>query len=518
MFADRPFLNEVKARAESWALINREAVADQEARTYIQGLWNQLLDPACGDVCNWDAPNAQSWCDAVMELLAISDAASEGMGFYAPTDKYPLVDFLVNEHRLRSQKSAQTLPHIPWSLCYMVPPEEACVQPKNRTPNLGCTLRNWSHNLALLPSVGQVSTTWLIGNEPSDDALTSPELQTMNILFVPFPYVIDNNCFVANEALVDQERDAYRRSRLRSRYFRVAQNWLTTCGRELTAAELTQFLSELINVSENTHHAVNAIVMPELALTETLAIDIARRLAGQRNLELFVCGVATEVQANRLPRNSVYSCIYQNGRVLTDWMQSKHHRWMLQESQITSYHLTDRLHPHACWWEKIDIEDRKCAFYVFKHGMSVVTLICEDLARIDPVQAVIRAVGPNLVLALLMDGPQLAERWGARYATVLADDPGSAVLVLTSMGLLRRQAVPPEEPAREVMIWKGAEGKPIPVPLTPGNHSLLLTLTPVQETGFTMDGRSDEGMSLGLKLSDWHQIKHPTPPVWARND
>lgn len=65
--------------------------------------------------------------------------------------------------------------------------------------------------------------------------------------------------------------------------------------------------------------------------------------------------------------------------------------------------------------------------------MSVV--ICEDLARPDPVGDLLRAVGPNLVIALLMDGPQIKERWSARYATTLAEDPGFSVLSLTSAGM-----------------------------------------------------------------------------------
>ena len=61
-------------------------------------------------------------------------------------------------------------------------------------------------------------------------------------------------------------------------------------------------------------------------------------------------------------------------------------------------------------------------------------LICEDLARSEPCHSAVRSVGPNLVFVLLMDGPQIASRWSARYATSLADDPGSAVLTLTSRG------------------------------------------------------------------------------------
>ena len=41
------------------------------------------------------------------------------------------------------------------------------------------------------------------------------------------------------------------------------------------------------------------------------------------------------------------------------------------------------------------------------------------------------AIGPNLVFTLLMNGPQLKTRWPARYAKILADDPGSSVLSIT---------------------------------------------------------------------------------------
>ena len=47
----------------------------------------------------------------------------------------------------------------------------------------------------------------------------------------------------------------------------------------------------------------------------------------------------------------------------------------------------------------------------------------------------LRAVGPNLIIALLADGPQIASRWPGRYAAAFADDPGSSVLTLTSAGM-----------------------------------------------------------------------------------
>ena len=65
-------------------------------------------------------------------------------------------------------------------------------------------------------------------------------------------------------------------------------------------------------------------------------------------------------------------------------------------------------------------------YFVTLNRMTWSVLICEDLARQDPAADLIRAVGPNLVIALLMDGPQLNGRWPARYASVLAEDPGSS--------------------------------------------------------------------------------------------
>jgi hypothetical protein len=53
---------------------------------------------------------------------------------------------------------------------------------------------------------------------------------------------------------------------------------------------------------------------------------------------------------------------------------------------------------------------------------------CEDLASLDEWAELVRSAGPSLVVALLLDGPQLAARWPCRYSSVLVDDPGSAVL------------------------------------------------------------------------------------------
>lgn len=52
----------------------------------------------------------------------------------------------------------------------------------------------------------------------------------------------------------------------------------------------------------------------------------------------------------------------------------------------------------------------------FAHNRSVKNF-CEV-----PVAGLLRSVSPNLIVALLMDGPQPKKRWPNRYASVLADD------------------------------------------------------------------------------------------------
>src|SRR5215471_11675502 len=117
--------------------------------------------------------------------------------------------------------------------------------------------------------------------------------------------------------------------------------------------------------------------------------------------------------------------------------QNKHHRWSLDEAQITQYHLGGVLHPHARWWEAMEVPRRTMQFVELAE-LTQASLVCEDLAQNDDIAQLIRSVGPTVVICGLLDGPQLTSRWAARYASVLADDPGSAVLTLASLGMVQR--------------------------------------------------------------------------------
>lgn len=173
--------------------------------------------------------------------------------------------------------------------------------------------------------------------------------------------------------------------------------------------------------------------------------------------------------------------------------QGKHHRWKLDRSQINQYGLGSRLHPETQWWEHINLNDRSLTFVSLLPWLTMTVLICEDLARPDPVGDLVRAVGPNLVVALLMDGPQLKERWGARYATVLADDPGSSVLTLTSLGMCELSR-PSSGPSRNRVIglWKDAKsGGPTEIELPADHEAAILSLSVRYLEEWSADGRSD---------------------------
>lgn len=168
--------------------------------------------------------------------------------------------------------------------------------------------------------------------------------------------------------------------------------------------------------------------------------------------------------------------------------QNKHHRWSLDASQVRQYNLGGALHPGIQWWEAMDVPPRSIQFVQVGEEVTIVSLICEDLAQ-DDVAQIIRSVGPTIVVAGLLDGPQLPSRWGARYASVLADDPGSGVLTLTSFGMAQRSRPPRHEASRVIALWKDSARGSREISLDPGAHGVILTLCGERTTRRSADGR-----------------------------
>jgi hypothetical protein len=169
--------------------------------------------------------------------------------------------------------------------------------------------------------------------------------------------------------------------------------------------------------------------------------------------------------------------------------QDKHHRWSLDEDHIYQYHLGGSLHPHIRWWEAMEVPRRSVQFVEVGEGVTIVSLACEDLAQIDDVADLVRAVGPTMIVTPLLDGPQLESRWAARYAAVLADDPGSAVLTLTSAGMARRSRPHGREPSPVIALWKDPVRGTREIALEPGAQGVLLTASADLTTRQSGDGR-----------------------------
>ena len=161
---------------------------------------------------------------------------------------------------------------------------------------------------------------------------------------------------------------------------------------------------------------IDGVLLPELSITD----EQFRGLRDGLPQECFlVAGVGRAEAGGQRGTNEVRLSF----PPLQEVVQKKHHPWKLNDTQVIQYGLGGVLSPSREWWEYAQLTERQLDFIAMSEDLVICALVCEDLARPDPVANMVRAVGPNLLIALLMDGPQTKERWAARYATVLADDP-----------------------------------------------------------------------------------------------
>jgi hypothetical protein len=140
-------------------------------------------------------------------------------------------------------------------------------------------------------------------------------------------------------------------------------------------------------------------------------------------------------------------------------------------------------------------------------GVTLVSVVCEDLARLDEVADLLRAIGPTLVVTTLLDGPQLASRWTARYASVLADDPGSTVVTLTSFGFVQRSRPAGRSPSRVVSLWKDPVRGLREIPLDVDAHAVLIQIKVGRTTRHTADGRRPVANVADVRADGVRQIR-----------
>lgn len=462
---------------------------------------------------------APAWWRAIITLLVIADEACDGIG-HKHWKEPKGTDLMLPEIRSLQQrvlesrqkettestinvgtesdiliyKAARQVSSLTWA----ANKEIVCVEPKGRVTGVGCATRNLSRNLSLTGPVGGVRCSW-------HPALRKPKVgkrQSLNLLLIPTPLEIRAKWFETSAKTATE----------RWGQFELKQEWLKP------EQAFIDRIQQIVAAAAEDVGQIHGIIFPEYALT----FDVfAKILAGSfeasgRTLEFVVAGA--KGNCDQVSDNHVLIATWedQSGDKKDDRSkyfrlvsQKKHHRWKLDRDQISTYGLGASLSPSLEWWEKHAIDTREINFFQIREDAVFTSLICEDLARNDPCHDIVRSVAPNLVFALLMDGPQLPNRWSARYAGSLADDPGCTVLTLTSFGLIERSNDHrSRDKSHSVGLLRDSKGSTTEIMLPTGNDAVLLTLGSEEANDWTIDGRSTTNASKWFYVSQ-RPIKLP---------
>ncbi len=444
------------------------------------------------------------WWALAHQLLMIADEAAVGVGFesldevkmlwferHAQSlifDKLSFDDVEIDDDYFEASQYYRT------SLS-VADHNIVCVQPKGRTTPVGCTMRSLSHHLALLPPQGVARADWY---PPQPDAILTDE-EELNMLLIPLPFWIPDGAF---KGVSTKSTPTHNWG-----FFHVEQTWLARgcdpIGHTALLASLTNFILDLTLKAKKSHHArdIDAIVLPELALdfkTYNSLVPVLKQ--NLTKLEFFIAGLSDDVggrKGNFVAVTTFKKTLDPQEVYWNTSVREKHHRWKLNRSQLESYGLTGALNPKYEWWEDLDLLSRRVDFTAFRKRSVLAAMICEDLARVDPCQELLRSIGPNLIIALLMDAPQLPTRWPARYATILAEDPGSSVLTLTSKALMNRQHIvgsPLSASAKDrvIALWRDDHhGAPIQIACPDHCQGVWLKLWSARVTDGALDGHED---------------------------
>ncbi|EJI6687774.1 hypothetical protein BBN03_12860 [Vibrio parahaemolyticus] len=378
------------------------------------------------------------------------------------------------------------------------------VVPKMLVPQTGISINSLSHNLACVS--GETTVYWNKIHYPS--RLESE----LDILIVPFPFKINKDHFSIKNDIKHNIKKAS--------YFSYSPT--------VNIEEITDIVENCISNALESQRKIDFIVFPEATFN---TLQYYKFLLGLREIciekSISPCVVAGVINSDS---EKVFSD--KNTSVLTPWdllktinkydevpsvtnlgfEQVKHHRWQLDEKQIATYGLTAQLPIKGVAWEAMAIDERRVAFNQVGDWFSLCTLVCEDLARQEPVARTIRSVGPNLVIALLLDGPQLSNRWPGRYATGLTEEPGSSVLTVTALGM--SLASVPKSPnykpdpkiQRTIALWKDSLVGTIQIDIDEGKSGVILNLDSVTKDEISADGRSCGGEAVVLAYRNHYSV------------
>jgi hypothetical protein len=367
------------------------------------------------------------------------------------------------------------------------------VTQKFNTPQSGLTMNNLSQNLAFVkPSVKYE----LVSNKR---VAVNASHNSYNILIIPWPFIIKDDFFTPSKFDVS----AYNMDEYFDFFDYEPDDDFT----------LEHFLSYVFSALKRCGD-IDLIVFPECSLsrekTELLASTLFE-LFGDRSPSILsgVYGKCDSIGENY----ALLKFISDTGDNFNEIKQSKHHRWFLNREQLRNYNLSISLDPNKKWWENISVDRRQLTVLKAGKGLTLCPLICEDLARQEPVAQAVRSIGPNLVVSLLLDGPQISPRWPGKYAAVLADDPGSSVLSVTALGMTQRSTGLGYPPSFEVALWS-EPGKPSEsLKVTSYTGAVVLELRVESVKMWSIDGRCEEKPVLRRETHTTIDLDSPLEPL-----
>ncbi|ODR92895.1 hypothetical protein [Sinorhizobium alkalisoli] len=520
---------------ETWFEAAQQWKRSPKTPIAVQNLWKELyVDSGNAEFTLIPEQNEPMprWVTAAFGLMYIADEACSDVGYLhhrqITKDSSWIALNLLDAEIENIKRSVEAMggnathtriKHHQYSITKQASLDMVSVQPKAHTSQVGLSMRAISQNLALLPSPSRMAATWnrITGNIEGQTGL--------NILLIPYPFEIEAH-HIHKQIHGDPDQPSWG-------WFDVRQGWLPD------KHVLFEFVSALIQrAEEQSQSPVDVLVFPELSLSwvhhEYLVDNLAK---AHRELEFVVSGSSTNCDghAGNFALTSSINWDGPNHTIHTN-SRGKHHRWRLDEGQIKMYDLEESLPGStSVWWEKISVARRLVHTHVFRNNSCFTTFICEDLARSDPAHETVRALGPSIVFCLLMDGPQLTTRWGARYALGLVEDPGSAVLTFTSRGLMQRTRnkalreadgeVPdarsrgkayPRAENWSVGLWRDVDSGPVELHCPPPDHAVMLKLKAAEKADHSYDGRvNGDGVSWRYESSQTIRLPVGDPALAA---
>jgi hypothetical protein len=496
---DRPLASQLNANPAQ--LRSRASAIDQ--------WWRQLIDlgqmPLVDVFAHDDLPAL------LVQIIAVADEASAGIGI--SRFERDLTFLKVVESAMTRNKNK--------SCCADISLSRASVLPKQHTPTKGITLRSLTHHLSYLPSNG-VTVEWI--GQLDNRSSTSNADTEVNLLLAPWPVGLSRSNFRSYPSNYAGDFDLFS--------YWPTENPVNGDG-DLGSDPLESYLDKAHALALNHVNKLHVLVMPEMSVTQEQYLKTVEPWAIKKRLGV-VAGICDRQDDG--DRSLHYNrCVLQTAglsKVSERWIgkdvtlsksgthhhlravrvvQSKHHRWLLDRPQIVQYGLSGRIPAYIDkqYWEDICIEENNLKLVTVLGWLTCGALVCEDLARQDNVSESIRAIGPNLIIAILMDGPQIRQRWPAKYASVLADDPGSSVLTLTSLAMTRLSRPNPGQVDRSgvIALWHDAQHGEVEVELHGKQNAAVLSLIRHDTEELTADGRSDGGAAYQAVFAGYNGLE-----------